>query len=210
MKRLVKVFACGAILCGWAVSSQALVGNTVAGQAKSVTCVPCHNADGNSTTALWPKLAGQQEAYLYRQLLEFKKGSEGLRPQPIMQGILANSSEQDMADLAAYFAGQSISAGQAKADLVERGRRLYFGGDLAKGITACSACHGPAGQGNALAYFPAVAGQHAEYLVDQLEKYAQQERKTTQGMMGVIAARMSKEDKQAVASFMEGMHHASE
>lgn len=183
-----------------------MVGDVARGKAKSAPCQACHSTDGNSTNPIWPKLAGQNEAYLYKQLLEFRKGPEGLRNQPIMLGMVSSLSDQDLADLAAYYASLSMTEGKAGAATVELGKKIYFGGNLATGVSACSACHGPAGMGNALAAFPRMAGQHANYLADQLHKFKSGERRTSSGMMHDVVKNMSEEEIQAVSEFIEGLH----
>ena len=194
-------------LLGFPLCVSALVGDKVVGKAKSSTCVACHNVDGNSTNPLWPKIAGQHEKYLFVQLNEFHKGAEGGRNQPVMSAIIGGMSEQDFADLAAYFAAETISPGEAPAATVALGERLYRGGNLATGVSACSACHGPAGMGNAAAGFPRLAGQHSVYLVDQLKKFRTGERHNdVGGMMQDIAKRMTDAEMQAVADFIQGLH----
>ena len=181
-------------------------GSVDAGKAKSMTCAGCHGVDGNSVNPEWPSLAGQHAVYTARQLAAFKDGS---RSNPLMSAQAMMLSDQDMQDLAAYFAAQKLTAKTvADAETVDRGRTLYQGGDAAKGITACLACHGPTGAGNGPAGFPAIAGQHAVYAANQLRAYAKGERKTDAPtkMMRDIAARLSEEDIKAVTSYIQGLH----
>src|SRR5699024_11710096 len=117
-------------------------GNVEAGKAKSATCAACHGVDGNSPSGQYPNLAGQGAPYLFKQLQDFKSGA---RDNDIMKQMVKNLSEQDMKDLAAYFSAQQVKTGQADPKLVEQGRQLFRGGDLDKGIPACSGCHNPAG-----------------------------------------------------------------
>jgi cytochrome c553 len=198
------------LLLGFPLCSLALAGDREAGKTKSTACVACHNLDGNSTNPLWPKIAGQHEGYLFKQLQEFHKGAEGGRNQPVMLGIIGGMSDQDFADLAAYFTAEKMSSAEAPAATAVLGERLYRGGNLTTGVSACSACHGPAGMGNTAAGFPRLAGQHSAYIVDQLKKFRSGERHNdVGGMMQDIAKRMTDAEMQAVADFIQGLHVSS-
>jgi len=201
MKNVVVMVAISALF-GSTVTAFA-AGDIAAGKRKSATCVACHNADGNSINGDWPKLADQHSKYTVKQLKEFKSGE---RANAIMKGMATPLSEQDMEDLAAYFASQDITRGEADPELVERGRNLYRGGDLARGITACIGCHGPTGKGNSEAAFPWLAGQHAQYIATQLRAFRAMERYNDPGqMMRNIAIRMTDADIEAVASYIQGL-----
>ncbi|NVK25299.1 MAG: cytochrome c, partial [Gammaproteobacteria bacterium] len=128
------------MLLGLVTSAQATEGDIDAGKQKSATCVACHSVDGNSAISMYPKIAGQHSEYIYKQLKEFKSGD---RKDPVMAGMVAALSDQDMKDLAAYFSSQTMSAGETPEDVVEAGELLYRGGDMERGIPACIACHGP-------------------------------------------------------------------
>ncbi|WP_337925546.1 cytochrome c4 [Bathymodiolus thermophilus thioautotrophic gill symbiont] len=146
-------------------------GDAVKGKAKSITCIGCHGADGNSVVPTFPKLAGQSEGYLLKQLKDFKSRA---RIDTVMAGIVAPLSEADMANLAAYFATQKTSKGVPVSNaLFKLGRTLYRGGKKKSGVTACIACHGPKGRGIPSAGFPALASQHAAYLSKQLKLFRQ-------------------------------------
>jgi cytochrome c553 len=178
-------------------------GDVAAGKQKSAACVACHNADGNSTNPQWPKLAGQHADYLVKQLNDFKGGN---RANPIMSGMAAPLSQQDMEDLAAYFSTQKITVGQADPALVPVGEQIFRGGNLASGVAACAACHGPNGAGNPQAGFPALAGQHAEYIETQLRAFRSMERANDAGqMMRNIAMKMTDAEIKAVASYIQGL-----
>lgn len=184
-------------------AAHAFDGDPEAGRELSSTCVACHQADGNSTSPQYPKIAGQHPGYLFKQLREFKSGE---REDATMAGMVANLSEQDMRDLAAYYAGQDAELGVADEELVALGKRIYRGGNPATGVSACMACHGPAGQGNAPARFPSLYGQHAEYTRLQLENFADGVRANDPGrMMRDIAGRLSEEEMEAVASYIQGL-----
>ncbi|NRB70825.1 MAG: cytochrome c4 [Xanthomonadales bacterium] len=184
-------------------------GDAAAGEQKSATCAACHGADGNSAVAMWPKIAGQHEAYLNRHITLIR---DGQRPVPEMMGIVANLTDEDIADLSAYFAGQTISPGAADEALVARGERLYRAGDAKEGIPACMACHGPAGEGNPLAGYPWVAGQHATYTASMLNKYRAGdnwgEDDAASAVMVGVARRLTDEDINAVSSYLQGLYRA--
>ena len=213
--KFVKLFVLMAVA---AIATPAMAaGDAEAGEAKAAPCAACHGQGGNASIPTYPKLAGQGEEYLVKQLQDFKSGA---RNNAIMAGQVANLSEQDMQDIAAYYAKQSVEAGQANPDLVEQGERLYRGGDMANNIPACSGCHGPAGQGMDAAKYPHLAGQNAQYTEDQLKAFRAAGRndlgdnliKRTNdgavdepGMMQTIAAEMSDTQIKAVASFISGL-----
>ncbi|MDN4502305.1 c-type cytochrome [Alteromonadaceae bacterium BrNp21-10] len=186
-------------------------GNVEAGKAKSVTCTACHGADGNSQVDMYPKLAGQHADYITKQLQDFqlaaKSNGEAGRNDPVMNGMAAALSEQDVADLAAYYASQKAEISGAPEDVIAAGSKLYQGGDMEKGIPACSACHGPRGDGMGLAKFPDISGQHATYLKSQLEKFRSGQRANdTNTMMQDIAKRLSDDDINLLASYVAGLY----
>jgi cytochrome c553 len=158
-----------------------------------------------------PKLAGQHEKYLVKQLTEFKLasqtgGKEG-RNNAVMNGMSAALSEQDILDLAAYFSSQEATPGESSQDTVEQGNKLYVGGDMKRGITACIACHGPRGNGTSLSGFPDISGQHSDYIATQLKSFRSGERNNSlNGMMGDIAKRMTDEDIRIISSYVAGLH----
>ncbi len=201
MKKLVVIAATCALL-GSAPAALA-AGDPTAGKAKSATCAACHNADGNSAVAQYPKLAGQSANYLVKQLQEYKSGA---RANPIMAGMVAPLSPQDMEDLAAYFAAQQIARGAANPALAPVGEALFRGGNLTNGVAACAACHGATGAGNPAAKFPALAGQNADYVEAQLKAFRALERANDAGqMMRAIAAKMTDPEIKAVASYVQGL-----
>ena len=188
-------------------------GNADAGKKLASQCTACHGADGNSAAALFPKIAGQNENYIVKQLQDIKSGA---RPVSQMTAIVAKLSDQDFADLAAYYAQQNVQTGVAKADLVKLGESIYRGGIKAKSIPACTGCHGPAGDGNNGAKYPALAGQHAGYIESQLKAFrlasdepdAQGARKNDGDtrIMRDVAAGLSDLEIRAVSSFLSGLH----
>lgn len=187
-------------------------GDADAGKSKSITCAACHGQDGNSVNPLWPNLAGQHATYIVRQLKAFKgdpaNNAAPTRNQPLMLGQVAMLNEQDMKDLAVYFSGMP-GAARAVADpsVVDRGQRIYRGGDRDNKTSACMACHGPTGRGNPAAGVPSIRGQYAVYTADQLRAYTNGTRKSDgpTRVMRDIASTLSEEDIVAVASYMQGL-----
>jgi cytochrome c553 len=201
MKKLVVIAATCALL-GSATAALA-AGDPTAGRTKSATCAACHNPDGNSTNVQYPKLAGQSADYLVKQLQEYKSGA---RVNPIMAGLVAPLSPQDMEDLAAYFSSQQIARAAADPALTPAGEAILRGGNLTSGVSACMACHGVAGAGNPAAKFPALAGQQATYVETQLKAFRAMERANDAGqMMRGVAAKMTDPEIKAVASYIQGL-----
>jgi cytochrome c553 len=179
-------------------------GDAEAGKAKSVMCAACHGQDGNSVAPNFPKLAGQHADYLTKQLVDFKAGE---RTDATMNGMVAALSEQDMADLGAFYASQKGTVGQAAEDKVAMGEMLYRAGNSASGVAACSACHGPRGSGNPMAKFPSLSGQHADYTALQLKNFRNAARANDAGsMMRGVAKKMSDAEIDAVAQYIQGLH----
>ncbi|NER58796.1 cytochrome c4 [Pseudomonas sp. MAFF212428] len=192
-------------ITGAANAAGTVVGDAAAGQAKTAVCGACHNPDGNSLAPNFPKLAGQGEKYLAKQLHDIQSGKRTVLE---MTGMLAAFNEQDLADIAAYFASQKGSVGAANPELVARGEALFRGGDLSKGLPACTGCHAPNGAGNAAAGFPHLGGQHADYTKKQLTAFREGER-TNDGdatTMRTIASRLSNKDIEALSSYIQGLH----
>jgi cbb3-type cytochrome c oxidase subunit III len=186
-----------------------VLGDAKAGEGKAAACGACHGMDGNSSDKQYPKLAGQNEAYIARQIKLFQSQK---RQNAIMMGFAATLSEQDMHDVGAYFASKSSLAGVADEKLLERGQALYRGGDGALGVPACMACHGPDGRGMAGAGYPQLAGQWADYVQAKLKDWKSG---TTWGddanakIMPEIARRLGDTDIAALASYVEGLHTAT-
>jgi cytochrome c553 len=185
-------------------SVQALEGDAAAGQAKAAACGACHGPDGNSVNPAWPKLAGQHPQYLAKQYASFKSGD---RKDPVMSGQAALlATDQDVADVAAYFASQTQTTGEAAADQVELGQQVYRGGNMATGVAACTGCHGPTGVGNPLAKFPRISGQHADYVTKALKDFRSGTRANDpNGMMRGVAKNMSDAEIAAVAQYVQGL-----
>lgn len=186
-----------------------LIGDAKAGEGKTTACGACHGMDGNSSDKTYPKLAGQNEAYIVRQLGLFKAQK---RQNPVMMPFIGNLSAQDEHDIGAFFAGKAPLAGVADEKLLTRGQSLYRGGDAALGVPACMACHGPDGRGMAGAGYPQLAGQWADYIQAKLKDF---KAGTTWGddgnakIMPEIAKHLGDNDIAALASYVEGLHPAA-
>jgi cytochrome c553 len=173
-------------------------------------CVSCHGADGNSPLAINPVLAGQGADYITRQLQHFKAG---IRVNPIMQGMVASLTPEDMTALGIYFSQQKPKGLKAKdPTLATAGQALYRGGNAGSGVPACAACHAPDGAGVPKNY-PRLAGQHADYTYAQLKAFKAGERgadkdgKDVNGrIMGAIAQRMTDAEMKAVADMSQGLY----
>jgi cytochrome c553 len=186
-----------------------LIGDAKAGEGKAATCGACHGMDGNSADKTYPKLAGQNEAFVVRQL-ELMKAQK--RTNPVMMPFIGNLSDQDLHDLGAFYASKTSLAGVADDKLLARGQAIYRGGDATLGVPACMACHGPAGRGMAGTGYPQLAGQWADYIQAKLKDF---KAGTTWGddasakVMPEIARHLGDNDIAALASYVEGLHAAA-
>jgi len=164
-------------------------------------CVSCHGAAGNSTIAANPKLAGQPEAYLYKQLVNFASPS---RNNPVMSTYAKMLTEDEKKNISAYLSAQVQKPGAAKnKDTVELGKKIYRGGIAEKNVPACASCHGPAG-GGIPALYPRLAGQYQDYTVAQLTAFRGEGRKNS-AEMSTIAKRLSDDEMKAVADYVAGL-----
>jgi cytochrome c553 len=164
-------------------------------------CAACHGADGNSAITLNPKLAAQHPEYLEKQLTEFKSGK---RANAVMSGMAAGLSEQEIKDIAAYFAAKKLTLGQAtKNGAGSLGEKIYRGGVAATGVPACASCHSPNGAGLPK-QFPRLQGQHADYTLAQMKAFRTGERANAPMMMA-IAAKMTDAEMAAVADYIQGL-----
>ena len=205
MKKLALILSLLASCSVWAQ------GSIEAGKAKSQTCVACHGADGNSLITQYPKLAGQHEKYLEKQLKELKlgmtSGGKQGRNEPVMGAMAMSLSEEDMADLAAYYASLPISSNSTPENVVDEGKVLYTAGNAERGVTACIACHGPRGNGTELSGFPKISGQHADYIKAQLEKYRDGSRNNDMNaMMRDVAKKLTDADIDTLSKYVGGLH----
>lgn len=193
----------------WAQDVKTTKADTTKGQAIATqVCAACHGADGNSAVPVNPNLAGQIPEYLHKQLVNFKaqQGKQPERVSPVMNGMVANLSTQDMANVAAYYAGQAPKQGAARSkDSVALGQKLWRAGDASKGLPACAGCHNANGVG-VPAQFPRLAGQYADYTEAQLKAFGSGARANDANkVMRSIAARMSESEMKAVADYAAGL-----
>lgn len=205
MKKLALILSVLASCSVWAQ------GSIEAGKAKSLTCAACHGADGNSPLTIYPKLAGQHEKYLEKQLKELKLGASSGGKQgrydPVMSAMAMPLSDEDIADLAAYYASMSISGNTTPEDVVAQGKVLYTAGDASRGLTACIACHGPRGNGTELSGFPKISGQHADYIKAQLETFRSGTRANDMNeMMRDVAHKLTDADIDILSKYVGGLH----
>lgn len=220
MKKTLAVLFLGLGMAAAAQAQGPVKGDATAGQAKAAACGACHGMDGNSPAPTFPRLAGQHPKYTVKQLKDFQSGR---RTNPTMAPMAAGLAEQDMADIAAYFASQKPGVGLAKPELAKAGEKLFRGGNPSSGLAPCAGCHGPAGAGNAAGGFPRLGGQHADYIAVQLRAFRAAGREDTtgdkrgndsakpdeKGMMQMVAAKLSDKEIDALASFISGLHRGN-
>lgn len=194
------------LMAALTVTAEGQEGSVEAGRLKSATCAACHGVDGNSVTPDWPMLAGQHASYIVRQLQAFKNGE---RTDVTMKPFADLLSDQDMLDVAAYFAAQTPTPKGADPALVSLGQQIYRGGVPARGIAACIACHGPDGSGNPLAAYPRVSWQHAAYVTKQLNAYRSGDRTSDvdfDQMMRNVARTLVDDEIRALSSYVQGLN----
>ena len=180
------------------------MGDADSGKQKVASCNACHGADGNSVIPSNPKLAGQHEKYLLKQLLNIQSGAREIA---LMVGQVEHFSKKDLADIAAYYASQQQTLSFAEEKWLALGKEIYRNGNHERGIPSCTGCHGPSGNGNGPAGFPMLAGQHAEYLAHSLRQFSIGARHNDgEGkVMRNIAERMNENEIKAVASYIAGL-----
>lgn len=172
---------------------------------KAKLCIACHGPEGNSSNPEWPNIAGQHASWMLKQLHDFKEGKT--RNAPTMSAIVNTLTEDDMVQLSEYYSKLPVAENTTPQRYLKRGEELYRGGDFDKHITACIACHGPRGTGNAEAGFPLLSGQHAPYLILQLQAFKNKTRHNDlNAIMQDISSRMEKEDMEAVAWYIQGLY----
>ena len=180
------------------------LGNPFAGKEKATECFTCHAEDGNSTEPLFPKLSGQIETYLYKQLNDFKSGA---RTSELMVSAVEELSEQDMADISAYYSVFDGAPGAVSETLFKLGKSIYQAGNKATGVPACMGCHGPNGKGMPSAHWPALSAQHIPYVEKQLRDFADGTRSNdSNSIMRDISARLSEDELKAVSAYVSGLH----
>jgi cytochrome c553 len=187
-------------------------GTVEAGTLKAATCSACHGPNGNSTTAVWPKIAGQNAVYIAEQLQLFKAG---VRVNSDMLKMASLLSDKDIDSVAAYYQAQTPVGAEADPKMASAGENLYRFGDSARAIPACTACHGPVGRGNTLADYPALRAQFATYIAKELGDFATGARysgakpgaPTSRNgeIMATIAKRLTSDDITALGDYIQGM-----
>ncbi len=199
MKKLALVLILCSPLINYAQVSQQSAQN------KAVVCTACHGQNGISPQPIWPNIAGQNTQYFIKQMKDIKENKH--RIAPVMKPIVDNLNDQDINDLAVYYAKMPNASGTTPEKFLKRGEELYRGGDFDKHIAACIACHGPRGTGNAQAGFPVLSGQKAQYTILQMQAFKEGKRSNDLNqIMRDISSRMSQEDMEAVAHYIEGLH----
>ena len=211
---LAAAFVCAGLAFANTTAAGNLTGSAEAGSSKAAVCTACHGVNGNSVNPEWPSIAGQNAVYLREQLAMIR---DGKRANPLMQPIVKEMTDQDFADVAAFFAAQTPSGLESDPSYWKAGEALYKSGDTSRNIPACAACHGPAGQGNPGAGYPALRAQHSVYTVKQLQDYLTMNRyrdgtdpatvhsTRNSAMMTTIAARLTPEDIRNLASYLQGL-----
>ena len=180
-------------------------GDPKSGESKVAVCSACHGADGNSVVGLWPSLAGQNEKYLLKQLRLVKSGDRVIDS---MVGLLDNLEDSDLEDISAFYASQKNKVGQVEESKLELGRKLYYAGNLEKGVPSCSACHSPRGQGNGPAAYPLLSGQQPDYVAKALKDYRSGARinEDPSKIMAAIAYKLDDAEIEALSSFVHGLY----
>jgi cytochrome c553 len=195
----------GALAFAVALAATALAGPAGAADAKVIAatvCVACHGADGNSVIPMFPKIAGQSEEFIAKQLKDFMSGR---RKSDVMAPVVAQLKPEDIPPLAAYYSSQTMSTGQPEnKEAVALGKLIFFDGNEDTGVPACVGCHQPQGAGSGI--YPRIGGQHVQYVVQQLKNFAAGDRSNdTSRYMRVTAKRMSEEEMQSVAQYLVGL-----
>jgi cytochrome c553 len=190
---------------GLVYTGNVLAGNAETGKTKAAACGGCHGMDGNSMVPTFPKLAGQNEAYIVKQVKDFKANTT--RKNDMMLGMVAALSEEDAADIGAYFQSQKLAqAATFDESKIAAGRELFKGGKLQEGVPACQACHGPTGGGVAGAGYPQVGGQHVDYTIAQLKAFKDGSRTNDEkSLMRSIVDKLSDEDIIALANYIASL-----
>ena len=180
-------------------------GDPKSGESEVAVCSACHGADGNSVVGLWPSLAGQNEKYLLKQLRLVKSGDRVIDS---MVGLLDNLDDSDLEDISAFYASQKNKVGQVEESKLELGRKLYYAGNLEKGVPSCSACHSPRGLGNGPAAYPLLSGQQPDYVAKALKDYRSGARinEDPSKIMAAIAYKLDDTEIEALSSFVHGLY----
>ena len=206
IKRIVSGFSVFGLLLTVLVTGNAYAaGDAEAGKTKAMACGGCHGMDGNSLVPTFPKLAGQGESYIVKQVADFKANTK--RQDAMMIGMVAALSDQDAADIGAYYQSQTLaSAATFDESKLALGREIYKGGNLQTGVPACQGCHGAAGAGNAPAGYPQLAGQFPTYTLKQLNAFKDGSRTNDKGeIMRQVLVIMSDVEIDAVTQYIASL-----
>jgi len=178
-------------------------GDPIVGKTRAIICIGCHAVDGNSTNPDYPKLAGQGEAYLVKQLSDFKSGK---RKEEHMSSMVEAISENDIPHIAAFFSQQKRRSETAVAQKNQTGQLLYLYGQAKRSIRACAQCHGTNGRGDPSRLYPSLAGQHSRYIEKCLKDFRSAERQNDKnGVMRQIASRLSDTEIRAIAHYISSL-----
>jgi len=208
VKKFARSLMCLSMGLVWAPIALA-AGDAEAGKTQVVVCAACHGQDGSTPIdPTYPSLAGQNEKYFFDQL---KKIQDNTRNIPLMAGQLFGKTDQNLADIAAYYASLPSKSSEASGDdeALARAESIYRAGIARKGVAACSACHSPDGGGNAQAGFPRISGQPAAYTIAQLTAYRERVRATDEtvgGMMRGVAEGLTDTEIALVADYIQGLN----
>jgi len=174
-------------------------GDPVAGKRKVALCMGCHGADGNGTSTQFPKLAGQGEEYLAKQIRDFKSGE---RKEEHMTPMAETINVSDIGDISAYYSSLTRSI-ETNNNKVGKGKSIFLSGIKSKNIAACASCHGEKGQGNTAAKFPALSGQYSEYLAKSIKDFRSGERNNdTNNIMRNIAVKLSDKEITSLSNYL--------
>jgi len=193
-----------ALLCFCVAGPSNAAGDAAAGKEVSATCAGCHGADGKALVPDYPNLAGQHASYIAKQLTAYRDGE---RVNQLMSPMAAALTDQNILDLAAYYANMTPIKGVSAEENLTLGENIYRGGVTSAGIASCTGCHGPSGQGNPAAIYPVLSGQNAAYLAAQLKMFRSGERNNDPNeMMRALAHRLSDVEIDALANYSSGLH----
>lgn len=200
-------FLVAAVAVAWLAGTAHAQGDAAAGQGKSAVCAACHGADGKAIQPAYPNIGGQHASYIAKQLTAYRDGD---RVNALMSGQAANLSDQDILDLAAYFAQMPKIEGVSTEENLTLGMNIFRGGITSANVAACAGCHGPIGMGNPAAAWPLLSGQNAQYTADQLRYFRSGERANDPAsMMRGVAKRMTDAEIDAVANYIAGLHSSA-
>ncbi len=201
---MIKRTLAAAMLCFCVASPSMAAGDAAAGKEISATCSGCHGADGKAILPEYPNLAGQHASYIAKQLTAYRDGE---RENQLMSPMAAALTDQNILDLAAYYASMTPIKGVASEENLTLGQNIYRGGITSAKIASCTGCHGPSGKGNPAAAYPSLSGQNAAYLADQLKLFRAGLRNNDPNeMMRALAHRLSDAEIDALANYASGLH----